>query len=85
VGTFALLPDLTFHQISLRTGEDFWAVQFEMIWTSAAGGRVCVDLSDYVLVENGAVKEKHSYVDGSQCRPLWAELPADSACLCSTT
>lgn len=23
-----------------------------------------VDLADFVLVENGAVKEKHSYVDG---------------------
>ncbi|WP_433566976.1 nuclear transport factor 2 family protein [Nocardia sp. CA-151230] len=64
VGTFALLPDLAFHQISWRGGEDFWAVQFQMIWTSATGNRVCVDLADYVLIENGAVKEKHSYVDG---------------------
>ncbi|MGY2009532.1 nuclear transport factor 2 family protein [Nocardia gipuzkoensis] len=63
-GTFALVPDLTFHLVSLRAGEDFWVVQWQLTGTSATGNRVCVDLADYVLVEGGAVKEKHSYVDG---------------------
>ncbi|WP_435592689.1 nuclear transport factor 2 family protein [Nocardia sp. bgisy118] len=63
-GTFALVPDLTFHLISLRVGDDFWVVQWQLTGTSATGNRVCVDLADYVLVEDGAVKEKHSYVDG---------------------
>ncbi|MEV0338497.1 nuclear transport factor 2 family protein [Nocardia sp. NPDC050713] len=63
-GTFALVPDLTFHLISLRVGDDFWVVQWQLTGTSATGNRVQVDLADYVLVEDGAVKEKHSYVDG---------------------
>ncbi|MGW4718407.1 nuclear transport factor 2 family protein [Nocardia sp. NPDC004260] len=60
----ALVPDLTFHLVSLRVGEDFWVVQWELTGTSTTGNRVRVDLADYVLVEDGAVKEKHSYVDG---------------------
>lgn len=63
-GTFALVPDLTFHLISLRTGPDFWVVQWQLTGHSASGRPVCVDLADYVLVEEGAVEEKHSYVDG---------------------
>ncbi|MGY1943622.1 nuclear transport factor 2 family protein [Nocardia asiatica] len=62
--TFAQFPDLAFDLVSLRVGEDFWVVQFQLSATSATGERVSVDLADYVLVENGAVKEKHSYVDG---------------------
>ncbi|MGW5381409.1 nuclear transport factor 2 family protein [Nocardia sp. NPDC003963] len=63
-GTFALVPDLTFHLISLRIGADFWVVQWQLTGTSATGRPVCVDLADYVLVADGAVTEKHSYVDG---------------------
>ncbi|MGP3998817.1 nuclear transport factor 2 family protein [Streptomyces sp. 8N706] len=63
-GTFALVPDLTFELVSLRVGEDFWVVQWKLTGTSATGAAVDVDLADFVLVENGAVKEKHSYVDG---------------------
>ncbi|AVH25520.1 nuclear transport factor 2 family protein [Nocardia cyriacigeorgica] len=63
-GTFALVPDLVFHLVSLRIGEDFWVVQWQLRGTSATGNPVAVDLADYVLVEDGAVKEKHSYVDG---------------------
>lgn len=63
-GTFALVPDLTFHLVSLRVGADFWVVQWQLTGTSATGKPVCVDLADYVLVEDGAVVEKHSYVDG---------------------
>ncbi|MGW2934522.1 nuclear transport factor 2 family protein [Streptomyces sp. NPDC001156] len=63
-GMFALVPDLAFEFISLRTGEDFWVVQWKPTGTSVSGAAVDVDLADFVLVENGAVKEKHSYVDG---------------------
>ncbi|MEV5875945.1 nuclear transport factor 2 family protein [Streptomyces sp. NPDC052101] len=63
-GMFGLVPDLAFERVSLRVGEDFWAVRFRMTGTSAAGAVVDVDLADYVLIEDGAVKEKHSYVDG---------------------
>ncbi|UFS98098.1 nuclear transport factor 2 family protein [Nocardia huaxiensis] len=62
--TFALVPDLTFTLVNLRVGEDFWVVQWKLSGTSATGGAVDVDLADVVFVENGAVKEKHSYVDG---------------------
>lgn len=60
----ALVPDLTFHLISLRVGEDFWVVQWQLTGTSITGKAVLVDLADFVLTEDGAVKEKHSYVDG---------------------
>ncbi|MEU1944610.1 nuclear transport factor 2 family protein [Streptomyces sp. NPDC020125] len=63
-GMFELVPDLAFDLVSLRFGEDFWVVQWKLSGTSAAGGAVDIDLADFVLVENGAVKEKHSYVDG---------------------
>ncbi|MFB8281425.1 nuclear transport factor 2 family protein [Nocardia colli] len=62
--TFALVPDLTFQQINLRVGDDFWVVQWKLTGTSITGAAVDVDLADLVLVENGAVREKHSYVDG---------------------
>ncbi|MBF6179481.1 nuclear transport factor 2 family protein [Nocardia otitidiscaviarum] len=63
-GTFALVPDLTFALVSLRVGEDFWVVRWHLTGTSATGNPVAVDIADFVLVEDGAVKEKHSYVDG---------------------
>ncbi|MBF6300971.1 nuclear transport factor 2 family protein [Nocardia amamiensis] len=63
-GMLALVPDLTFHLVSLRVGEDFWVVQWRLTGTAATGNPVDVDLADYVLVEDGAVKAKHSYVDG---------------------
>jgi uncharacterized protein (TIGR02246 family) len=63
-GMFALVPDLAFEFVSLRTGEDFWVVQWKLTGTSVSGAAVDVDPADFVLVENGAVREKHSYVDG---------------------
>jgi ketosteroid isomerase-like protein len=63
-GNFELVPDLTFERVSLRVGEDFWVAQFKMTGKSASGAALDVDLADIVLVENGEVKEKHSYVDG---------------------
>ncbi|MBL1079324.1 nuclear transport factor 2 family protein [Nocardia sp. 2] len=62
--TFALVPDLKFALVNLRVGEDFWVVQWNLTGTSITGAAVDVDLADVVFVENGAVKEKHSYVDG---------------------
>ncbi|MEU5876259.1 nuclear transport factor 2 family protein [Spirillospora sp. NPDC047279] len=64
-GTFALVPDLAFTLVSLRTGDDFWVVQWKLTGTSASGPPFEIDLADFVLVENGAVKEKHSYIDGA--------------------
>ncbi|MFJ6567997.1 ester cyclase [Streptomyces sp. NPDC091292] len=66
--TFALVPDLVFTLVSLRAGEDFWVAQLKLTGTAASGGPVDVDLMDFVLVENGSVKEKHSYADGVAMR-----------------
>ncbi|WP_433562596.1 nuclear transport factor 2 family protein [Nocardia sp. CA-151230] len=63
-GFLTLVPDLTFQLVSLRVGEDFWVSRFEMTGTSSTGKPVQIDLADYVVVEDGTVKEKHSYVDG---------------------
>ncbi|MGV9414612.1 nuclear transport factor 2 family protein [Nocardia sp. NPDC003693] len=63
-GTFALVPDLTFTQVDLRVGEDFWVVRWKLSGTSVTGAAVDVDLADFVVVRDGAVLEKHSYVDG---------------------
>ncbi|WP_260859891.1 nuclear transport factor 2 family protein [Streptomyces cupreus] len=71
------VPDLTFELVSLRVGEDFWVVQWKVTGTSASGAGVNVDLADFVLVENGAVKEKHSYVDGVAMQAALA--PAEGA------
>ncbi|MGW0249743.1 nuclear transport factor 2 family protein [Nocardia goodfellowii] len=62
--TFSLVPDLTFHLVNLRVGADFWTVQWKLSGTSAVGNAVDVDLMDLVLVGDGQVLEKHTYVDG---------------------
>ncbi len=41
-------------------------------------GAVDIDLADFVLVENGAVQEKHSYVDGVAMRAAPAPTGAAS-------
>ncbi|MEV6276783.1 nuclear transport factor 2 family protein [Nocardia sp. NPDC051832] len=61
---FALVPDLTFHLVNLRVGDDFWTVQWTLSGTSVAGNVVDVDIMDLVLVADGEVLEKHTYVDG---------------------
>jgi uncharacterized protein (TIGR02246 family) len=76
-GTLVLVPDLTFELVSLRVGEDFWVAQWKLTGTSATGAAVNVDLADFVVVENGAVKEKHSYVDGVAMQAAIA--PAETA------
>ncbi|MGP3927097.1 nuclear transport factor 2 family protein [Streptomyces sp. 8N616] len=77
-GTLALVPDLTWELVALRAGEDFWVAQWKLTGTSAAGAAVDVDLADFVLVENGAVKEKHSYVDGVAMQAALAPAEAGS-------
>ncbi|WP_194813863.1 nuclear transport factor 2 family protein [Nocardia sp. XZ_19_385] len=62
--TFAMVPDLTFNLVNLRVGDDFWTVQWTLSGTSAVGNVVDVDIMDLVLVANGEVLEKHTYVDG---------------------
>ncbi|MGA4843914.1 nuclear transport factor 2 family protein [Streptomyces sp. G45] len=88
--TFKLVPDLAFTEVSLRVGDDFWVAQWKMSGTSAAGSPVDIDLVDFVVVEDGAVKEKHSYVDGVAMRaaltPPTADtaVPADTAVMADT-
>ncbi|MFF0724818.1 ester cyclase [Streptomyces sp. NPDC004134] len=62
--SFALVPDLAFDLLALRVGDDFWTARMQMTGTSATGNPVAIDLADFVLVRDGAVLEKHSYVDG---------------------
>ncbi|WP_280428310.1 nuclear transport factor 2 family protein [Nocardia brasiliensis] len=75
--TFALVPDLTFHLVNLRVGDDFWAVQWKLSGTSVTGAAVDVDIADVVFVEDGAVREKHTYVDGVAMQAALAT-PAES-------
>jgi steroid delta-isomerase-like uncharacterized protein len=61
---FDQFPDLGFEQVSLRTGSDFWVVEWKMTGTIAAtGARFEVDLIDFITVEHGLVKSKDSYLD----------------------
>ena len=61
---FTQFPDLSFEQVSLITGSDFWAVQWKMSGTLAGTDhRFEVDLADLITVEDGLVKSKDSYLD----------------------
>lgn len=61
---FAQFPDLAFEQVSLRTGRDFWVVEWRMSGTLAGTETGFeVDLVDLITVENGLVKSKDSYID----------------------
>jgi steroid delta-isomerase-like uncharacterized protein len=74
---FAQFPDLAFTQVSLRTGPDFWIVEWLMSGTLAgtdAGFEV--DLVDLVTVEDGLVKSKDSYLDAVS---MQAQLPMVAA------
>ncbi|WP_232667413.1 nuclear transport factor 2 family protein [Pseudonocardia sp. TRM90224] len=62
--TFALVPDLTFEEVSLRFGADYWVAEWRLHATGRDGRPVVVDLVDVVTVEGDRVKAKHSYVDG---------------------
>jgi steroid delta-isomerase-like uncharacterized protein len=74
---FAQFPDLDFTQVSLRTGPDFWVVEWKMSGTLAgtdAGFEV--DLIDLITVEDGLVKSKDSYIDAVA---MQAQLPMAAA------
>ncbi|MEU9992947.1 nuclear transport factor 2 family protein [Streptomyces sp. NPDC048045] len=48
-GMFALVPDLAFEFVPLRTGEDFRVVQWKLTGTTVTGAAVGVDLADFVV------------------------------------
>ncbi|WP_174567255.1 nuclear transport factor 2 family protein [Nocardia yamanashiensis] len=75
---FALVPDLTFNPVNLRVGDDFWAVQWKLSGTSITGSPVDIDIADMVLVRDGAVSEKHTYIDGVAMQAALSA-PADIA------
>jgi steroid delta-isomerase-like uncharacterized protein len=61
---FAQFPDLAFRQVTLRTGPDFWVVEWRMSGTLAGTGSAFeVDLVDLITVGDGLVKSKDSYID----------------------
>jgi steroid delta-isomerase-like uncharacterized protein len=70
-------PDLAFEQVSLRTGSDFWVVEWRMSGTLAGTDSAFeVDLVDLITVEDGLVKSKDSYIDAVS---LQAQLPLVAA------
>jgi steroid delta-isomerase-like uncharacterized protein len=74
---FAQFPDLAFRQVSLRTGPDFWVVEWRMSGTLAGtDAKFEVDLVDLITVEDGLVKSKDSYIDAVS---LQAQLPMVAA------
>ena len=56
-------PDLHFHPVALRYGDDFWVAEWRMTATGADGSRMEADAVDVITVENGLVKTKDTYVD----------------------
>ncbi len=74
---FAQFPDLAFRQVSLRTGPDFWVVEWRMSGTLAGtDAKVEVDLIDLITVVDGLVKSKGSYIDAVA---MQAQLPMVAA------
>ena len=74
---FAQFPDLDFTQVSLRTGPDFWVVEWRMSGTLAGTDSAFeVDLVDLITVEDGLVKSKDSYIDAVS---MQAQLPMVAA------
>lgn len=71
------MPDLSFEQVSLRTGSDFWVVEWKMRGTLAGTDHGFeVDLIDLITVEDGLVKSKDSYIDAVS---MQAQLPMVAA------
>jgi steroid delta-isomerase-like uncharacterized protein len=74
---FAQFPDLGFMQVSLRTGPDFWVVEWRMSGTLAGTDNAFeVDLVDLITIEDGLVKSKDSYIDAVA---MQAQLPIVAA------
>ena len=73
----AQFPDLAFEQVSVRTGSDFWVVEWTMSGTLAGtDDGFEVDLVDLITVEDGLVKSKDSYIDAVS---MQAQLPMAAA------
>jgi steroid delta-isomerase-like uncharacterized protein len=74
-GFLAQLPDIHFDPVRLRTGPDHWVLESVLSGTvaapievegqkvEAAGARVGVDFLDVIVVENGLIARKDSYLD----------------------
>jgi len=63
-GILAQWPDLHFHPVALRFGEDFWVAEWRMTATAAEGGaRMDAEAVDVITVRNGRVHTKDTYVD----------------------
>jgi steroid delta-isomerase-like uncharacterized protein len=74
-GVLAQLPDIHFEPVRLRTGPGHWVLESVMSGTVAApiavgdeqveatGARVAVDFLDVILVEDGLIARKDSYLD----------------------
>jgi steroid delta-isomerase-like uncharacterized protein len=74
---FTQFPDLGFTQVSLRTGPDFWVVEWRMSGTLAGTDSAFeVDLVDLITIEDGLVKSKDSYIDAVA---MQAQLPMVAA------
>jgi steroid delta-isomerase-like uncharacterized protein len=57
-------PDLHFHPVALRFGEDFWVAEWRMTATSAdSGAHMDAEAVDVITVEDGRVKTKDTYLD----------------------
>jgi ketosteroid isomerase-like protein len=56
-------PDLEFAETAFRTGLGFWVFEWSMEATSREGVRVSADAVDVVLIEDGMLTVKHTYID----------------------
>jgi steroid delta-isomerase-like uncharacterized protein len=78
-------PDLHFEPVRIRFGEDFYAAEWRMSGTMAApveigdaiaeptGTRVEVDAVDVIVVRDGLVERKDTYVDAVSLQAQLAE------------
>ena len=57
-------PDLHFHPVGLRFGEDFWVAEWRMTGThSESGAKMDAEAVDVITVGEGRVHTKDTYVD----------------------
>jgi steroid delta-isomerase-like uncharacterized protein len=57
-------PDLHFHPVALRFGEDFWVAEWRMTGTNAgSGAQMDAEAVDVITVKDGRVHTKDTYVD----------------------
>ena len=63
-GILAQWPDLHFHPVALRFGEDFWVAEWRMTGTnSESGAKMDAEAVDVITVRDGRVHTKDTYVD----------------------